>query len=74
MPTALGELQTVGNFALLIYIIVGFNMDNLDSFCSSMMLLAYDGKISISNSNSHLLECFRDEERMKSGLLDIKSE
>ena len=39
-----------------------------------MMLLAYDGKISVSNSNSHLLECFHDEERMKSGLLDIKSE
>ena len=49
-------------------------MDNLDSFCSSMMLLAYDGKISISNSNSHLPEYFRDKERMKSGLLDIKSE
>ena len=65
MPTALGELQIVGNFALLVNIIVRFNTDNIDSFCSSMVLLAYDGKISFSNSNSHLLECFRDEERMK---------
>ena len=38
------------------------------------MLLAYDGKISISNSNGHLLECFHDEERMESGLLDVKFE
>ena len=73
MPTALGELQIVENFVPLVYIVAGFNMDNLDNFCSIMMLLAYDGKISISNSNSHLLECFCDEERMKSGLLDIKS-
>ena len=33
-----------------------------------MMLPDFDGKTCLSNSNPLLLECFHDEERMKSGL------
>ena len=71
MAIVLGTLQLVVNFALLVYIIVEFNMDK---FCDRMLVFAFDGKESLSNSHYHLMDCFYDEERSKNRLLDVKSE